>query len=322
MRGVLPTRRGGLAAVLAGLVAACEPVPPPAVPAGVPPAPVRPAARPEVPPPATASAASRALAEHYARIERQLLAQGLLRTDGGGPDTPFTARMLAENFLRIALYDEYVAAGGVMVQRATEARLRRWEAPIRMRLSFSASVPEATRAADRAEVARLAARITRQTGLPITLAEDRANFDVLILDDDDRRGAGPRLRSLVPGISDGAVATVTGLDRGTFCLVFAFSDPGSHAYNRAVAVIRAEHPPLMRRSCLHEEIAQAMGLANDSPAARPSIFNDDEEFALLTTHDELLLRILYDRRLRPGMTAAEARPIVQRIAEELVGGES
>jgi hypothetical protein len=73
---------------------------------------------------------------------------------------------------------------------------------------------------------------------------------------------------------------------------------------------------------VHEEIAQGLGLPNDSPAARPSIFNDDEEFALLTRHDELLLRILYDRRLRPGMLPDDARPIVTEIAEELIGGPS
>jgi hypothetical protein len=87
-------------------------------------------------------------------------------------------------------------------------------------------------------------------------------------------------------------------------------------------VIRAEHPDLLRLSCLHEEVAQGLGLANDSPTARPSIFNDDEEFALLTRHDELLLRILYDARLRPGMQSREAAPIARAIAEELVGGET
>ena len=46
-------------------------------------------------------------------------------------------------------------------------------------------------------------------------------------------------------------------------------------------LIRAEHPPLTRLSCVHEEMAQAMGLPNDSPDARPSLFNDDLEFALL-----------------------------------------
>ena len=63
-----------------------------------------------------------------------------------------------------------------------------------------------------------------------------------------------------------------------------------------------------------------MGLVNDSPTARPSIFNDDEEFALLTRQDEMMLRMLYDPRLRPGMTEAEARPIVEAIAQEYLGG--
>jgi Protein of unknown function (DUF2927) len=56
--------------------------------------------------------------------------------------------------------------------------------------------------------------------------------------------------------------------------------------------------------------------------ARSSIFNDDEEFALLTDHDELLLRILYSPDLRPGMTPEEARPIVFSLARRLLGGES
>jgi hypothetical protein len=100
--------------------------------------------------------------------------------------------------------------------------------------------------------------------------------------------------------------------------VFAYSQNAEQRYARAIALIRAELPPLLRRSCLHEELAQGMGLANDSPAARPSIFNDDEEFAELTRHDELLLQILYDPRLAPGMTEAEALPIVRVIAAELL----
>ena len=71
---------------------------------------------------------------------------------------------------------------------------------------------------------------------------------------------------------------------------------------------------------MHEEVAQGLGLANDSAAARQSIFNDDEEFALLTSHDEFLLRMLYDPRLKTGMSAQQALPIVRRIAAELTGG--
>lgn len=130
---------------------------------------------------------------------------------------------------------------------------------------------------------------------------------------------GPRLAGLVPGISPADIRSVTDLDRATLCFAYAFSERGQSSYRQAIALIRGEHPDLLRRSCVHEELAQAMGLVNDSPQARPSIFNDDEEFALLTRQDELMLRILYDPRLKPGMTPEEARPIVEEIAHELLG---
>jgi DUF2927 family protein len=110
--------------------------------------------------------------------------------------------------------------------------------------------------------------------------------------------------------------------RSTLCLVFAIDDDKDGLYGQAVAVIRAEHPDLLRLSCIHEELPQGLGLPNDSPAARPSVFNDDEEFGLLTTQDEYLLRMLYDPRMRPGMTAAQARPVAEVIAAELLGGKS
>jgi hypothetical protein len=73
---------------------------------------------------------------------------------------------------------------------------------------------------------------------------------------------------------------------------------------------------------VHEELAQGLGLANDSPRARPSIFNDDDEFALLTMQDEDLLRLLYSPRLTPGMSFDIARPILTQLIAERRGGPS
>lgn len=268
------------------------------------------------------SAESLAVEAYYRRVQANLLTQGLLRTDGGGPDTPFTANQLADNFLRIALYDEYVASGGELVARTTPSRLRRWAEPVRIDVEFGASVPLVQREADRASLAAFAARLARATRHPVRASVTAPNYHVLMLNEDERRVIGPRLMQLVPGIDQGSIRAIEGMPQSTFCLVFAFSNGSRSTYTRAVAVIRAEHPDALRLSCVHEELAQGMGLANDSPAARPSIFNDDEEFGLLTRQDELLLRILYDRRLRPGMSEAEARPIVEAIALELVGGET
>lgn len=265
---------------------------------------------------------SEAMRTYFARVQNNLVSQGLLRSDGGGPDVPFNSRQLTENFIRIALYDEYVSTAGTLVARQTPSRLRRWEQPIRLGIEFGPSVPLEQRAKDRASIIAYAARLARLTRLPVRVTDTNPNYSILILNEDERSKYGPRLMELVPGIDGGSIRAMADMPPSTFCVVFAFSTGSRSTYSNAIAVVRGEHPDALRLSCIHEELAQGMGLANDSPAARPSIFNDDEEFGLLTGHDELLMRILYDRRLRPGMTEKEARPIVAAIANELMGGES
>lgn len=303
----------------AGLwLAACEPAP-------VPPAAEDAASNQAAPPrpaPPTQSARSLELSAYYRRVEAGLVAQGLLRRDGGGPDTPFDAWILAENFERIALYEEYSERAGRLIAREAPINLHRWEIPVVMRVEFGETVPITQRGKDVATVATYAARLARASRHPISMSDRGANFHIFILNEDERLQLAPRLRQLLPGISPATLDSAIRMDRSTFCAVLA-SDPGDDgAYTHAVAIIRGEHPDLLRLSCLHEELAQGLGLANDSAAARPSIFNDDEEFATLTRHDEMLLRILYDPRLSAGMERTIARDLAREIAAELMGGES
>jgi hypothetical protein len=268
------------------------------------------------------SAASEAMRVYYAQVQGRLVSQGLLRTDGGGADTPFDSRMLADNFVRVALFDEYSNSPTGPVQRETPSRLRRWEGPVRVGLRFGASVPASTQATDRARVASYLARLGQLTGHPISLNDANPNFIIEVVNEDERRLLGPTLAAALPGLSPADVSGITDLPRSTYCLVYSSAENGNSTYSRAYAVIRAEHPDLLRLSCYHEEIAQGLGLANDSPTARPSIFNDDEEFALLTRQDEAMLKMLYDPSLVPGMTEDQARPIVAALAARLLGGDT
>ena len=280
-----------------------------------------PAPAPVAPAPAPVSAESAALSAYYAQVQADLLAQGLLRTDGGGADTPFTDTMLAENFIRIAMFDEYARnAGGGLVAQQTQSRLRRWQGPVRVEVTFGASVPPQKQATDRARISSYLQRLSSLTGHPISMVQTGGNFHVQVVNEDERRALGPVIARTLPGLGPADIAGLTNLPRSTYCIVYAISPGSASTYNAAYAVIRAEHPDLLRLSCLHEEIAQGLGLANDSPLARPSIFNDDEEFALLTRQDELMLRLLYSPALRPGMTAAEARPVVQALSRQMLGG--
>lgn len=281
---------------------------------------VQPAAMPA--PSAPPSVTSTAAQNYYAQVQQGLLDQGLLRTDGGGIDTPYNDRMLAENFLRIAMFNEYSLSGAGLVAQASSAEMRRWQAPVRVGVNFGASVSTQKRSTDTAQIASYLQRLAQVTGHPISLNNSNPNFFIYIVNDDERRALGPALTGDLGPQTDANIAEITAMDQSTYCAVLASTGFNSQAYNRAFVVIRAEHPDLLKLSCIHEEIAQGLGLPNDSPQARPSIFNDDQEFALLTTQDELMLKILYNPALRPGMTEAEARPIVQMLAARLVGGGS
>ncbi|MDO5706287.1 MAG: DUF2927 domain-containing protein [Paracoccus sp. (in: a-proteobacteria)] len=338
-------RRGPLAGLaLAVLLAGCAartPDPEPAPPAAPSVAPTPPAAKPQRPARPTQTelmqaradatrAANRTAAAEPARISRNmqlylataeagLLSRGRMRMDTNPRDARFDAATLAQNFIRIALRNEYAPDGRRYPDgQEAPAPLRRWTRPIRLQLEFGPSSGAAAQRRDRAEITGYAARLARASGHTVEVTPSGGNFIVLILSEDERRAIGPRLAELIPGIPAGDIAAIRDLSPQNYCAAFAYSRDGGPEYVNAVAILRAELPARLRTSCIHEELAQGMGLAADSLRARPSIFNDDEEFARLTRHDELLLRILYDPRLRPGMMQAQAEPIVHRIAAEVM----
>lgn len=320
-------RAGGAVALCAALAGCFEgpmhPAPPPVLAPDATPAPMpAPGRWGEGTVVAPQSTESRAMHAYYVQVEKTLKDRGLMRQDVAPRDAPFGTRRLVDDFIHVALYDEYSKRGGAFVASQAASRLRRWEEPVRMSVEYGASVPLAQRAADDASISAYAGQLARASRHPVSMVPAGGNFSVLVVNEDERRALAPRLRELVPGIDAASVSAITELSPATFCVVFAFSEGAAPNYSRAVAVIRAEHPRDLRLSCIHEELSQGLGLANDYPRARPSIFNDDEEFALLTRHDELLLQILYDPRLRPGMTEAEARPIVEIIASELMGPDA
>jgi hypothetical protein len=305
---------GLLALALAGCAQGMAPVSPV----------LKPVSRPDAPGDAApvrvarpTSEKSAALRSYFNQVQNAQLSQGLLRRDGGGPDTPFTNTMLARNFEQIAFFNEY---DGNFSGRGGPSPLRRWTDPVRMEVIFGDSVPPSQRASDLAQISGYATRLSRVTGHPVSMG-GKPNFIVVIAGEDDRAEALSRAAARMNGISAASLAPLARMRRDTYCAVAAYASGGAaNTYSAALAVIRTENPGLLRQSCIHEELAQGMGLANDSPSARPSIFNDDDEFALLTRHDELLLRMLYDPRLRIGMSAAEARPTVLMLARELLGG--
>jgi len=252
------------------------------------------------------------LAQLYAAIERVYRKEDKFRTDYDPADAPYDVATLTKNFAYVAQRSETQVIDGAVVIEGDSIPLTRWETPLRLWTSGETTP-------DKAHISTLAERVNRLTQLSVERAVDaqEANIFILIADADERRELVGLLGSL--GRNSDAPLVNAWPERAEFpCIARVFINPSNNTLEWAMILVKAELTGAFRKSCLTEEFIQSLGLFNDGPKIRPSIFNDDAEFIELTRHDEYLLQILYDRRLRPGMLRGEAEPIVQIIAAELL----
>jgi len=108
------------------------------------------------------------------------------------------------------------------------------------------------------------------------------------------------------------------LFRHSICMV-VFATEHKGPIVRAVAMIPVDRARARGDlvSCLAEELTHAMGLSNDSLKTFPSIFSRKARRPYLTGLDILLLRMLYDPRVKAGMNEKTLRSVLPRIAGEL-----
>ena len=100
------------------------------------------------------------------------------------------------------------------------------------------------------------------------------------------------------------------------CYFMAFHKPPQRIVKSVIAV-NVERPIGLTDSCLLEELTQSLGLPNDSNMMRPSIFSDMDHETTLSRTDEILLRTLYDPRMKAGTSPNDARAISRQIISEL-----
>lgn len=258
------------------------------------------------------------LGQYYSRVQESLINAGLLRQDRVVANAPSTPHKLARDFAEIALRSEY---GGSLGASGSGSRkpVMRWEVPVRMNVVFGASVTAEQRLKDQRSIVSYMKRLSKITGHPVQHTNKGSNFHVLVVNDAERKSLATTLRKMVPNLNNASIRAVERMKPNHFCMVIAspYADR-KNGYQSVVAIIRAEHPEMMRTACIQEELAQGMGLPNDCNYARPSIFNDDQEFGLLTKHDERLLQMLYHPALTSGMPRKQAQPLLKQIAAQVV----
>jgi hypothetical protein len=228
---------------------------------------------------------------------------------GGGPNigSPPFAAMPAPKPLRsnAAMSADILDLTFALESGREVAQMTRFEGPVRLRLA--GEVP----ASLSADLSRLLARLRTEAGIEIRQTDDsRAEITIEAV-------PSALLHRAAPGA---ACFTVPEVDswRSYALADYRAPDWASLTARRQVTVfLPSDAAPQEVRSCLHEELAQALGPLNDLYRLPDSVFNDDDMEGTLTGFDMLALRALYAPELRSGMSRSEVAARLPAILARL-----
>ena len=114
---------------------------------------------------------------------------------------------------------------------------------------------------------------------------------------------------------DAAVVRSMASDPTMLCYFLTWKSPPEQIV-KALVVVNVEADPVRLDACLLEELTQVMGLPNDVETYWPSMFKPNDSSTQHSRWDALYIKTLYDPRLKPGMTPAQAADVVRPIFAE------
>lgn len=212
------------------------------------------------------------------RLSCFLLLIGCAATDDPAPTDP------AERFAALAFKTEW----------GEEMPLHRWEQPVLVWHHGAYALTVTNAVEEIRNAAGIQARVVSDD------ERDAANVAVFVAD----RG---RLLELAGELNFEAY-----VERGGVTCAGRSVAP-SYEIHWSLILIWDDLPPDYIRRCLIQEMAQSMGLPNDIDDRDGTVFSSGSNRNSLSESDKLMLQILYDERLQPGMSENEAMPIVREI---------
>src|SRR3982074_2848600 len=69
--------------------------------------------------------------------------------------------------------------------------------------------------------------------------------------------------------------------------------------------------------CAYEELLQSLGPINDTSTVPWTMFNDNVSMGFFDVYDQYILNILYDPRIKAGMTVAEVKVLLPPVLADV-----
>ena len=207
----------------------------------------------------------------------------------------FTDAEIVDGFFKVTFGAEFHVAGGV-------DRIRKYDGPVRVYIDNRASPDRSAQVA--LVISDIRARI-RNLEIATTEKREDANVSVSIVRD---RDLARTIRSLYG--TDRARRIQHSLEPQ--CLS-GFRKDDSFRILHSDVILVGDAGDFVFYDCTYEELLQALGPINDDATVPWSMFNDDVQMGFFDIYDQYILNILYDPRIRPGMTRDQVKALLPEI---------
>jgi Protein of unknown function (DUF2927) len=203
----------------------------------------------------------------------------------------FTDAEIVEGFLKTSFGAEFQLAGRV-------DRIRKFDGPVRVFAGGS-------RADRKAQLAKVVADIgQRVQHLDIAMADsaEDANVTVQLVRDRDLT------RTIAKNYgSERAREIKASLDPQ--CLS-GFRKNEQFEITHSDVILTVDTGDFVFLDCAYEELLQSLGPINDTSSVPWTMFNDKVSMGYFDVYDQYILNLLYDPRIRPGMTVEQVKAVL------------
>jgi hypothetical protein len=211
----------------------------------------------------------------------------------------FTDSEIVDGFLKTAFGAEFHLAGRV-------DRIRKYNGPVRV---YAEGSPRADRKALLAKVVADIARRVQHLDIAMAESHEDANVVVNLVRDRDLPRAITRLYG-----SQRAREIGSSLDPQ--CLS-GFRKNDRFEIEHSDVILTYDSIDFTFLDCAYEELLQSLGPINDTNSVPWTMFNDNVSMGFFDVYDQYILNLLYDPRIKAGMTVQEVKAVLPEILADV-----
>ena len=89
-----------------------------------------------------------------------------------------------------------------------------------------------------------------------------------------------------------------------------FRKNDAYEIERSNVILTIDNGDFVFFDCAYEELLQSLGPINDTSSVPWTMFNDKVSMGFFDVYDQYILNLLYDPRIRPGMTIEEVKAVL------------